>query len=148
MASKKRAVSNSLNKRKGELVNTNKKNVTNNNNLASITKQQRQRRESSRDQPQTTPSAVTVAQRRASMGQSRKKETTRATTENKRTPARRKVCNKRRLGIGCSFRPFFKRILWHSCAARRNSMTFLHYINTEAHFCTQLMQNFYEYLSE
>jgi hypothetical protein len=94
MASKKRAVSTTVNKRKGELASTNKKNVTNSNNLANITKQQRQRRESSRDQLQTTPSAVTATQRRASMGQSKKKETNRATTENKRTPARRKVCSR------------------------------------------------------
>ncbi|PNF40389.1 hypothetical protein B7P43_G01598, partial [Cryptotermes secundus] len=86
MTSKKRALSNSVNKRKGELVSTNKKNVANSNNLA---KQQRQRRESSRDQSQT-PSTVPVTQRRASVGQNRKRETTRATTENKRTPARRK----------------------------------------------------------
>lgn len=94
MPSKKRAVSSTVNKRKGELASTNKKNVTNSNNLAAGTKQQRQRRESSRDPAQTTPSAVTATQRKASMGQSRKKETARATTENKRTHARRKVCSR------------------------------------------------------
>jgi hypothetical protein len=63
--------------------------------MASVRKQQRQRRESSKDQTQCAPSAVSATQRRASLGQNKKKETTRATTENKRTPARRKVCNRK-----------------------------------------------------
>jgi hypothetical protein len=62
--------------------------------MANVRKRQRQRRELSKDQSQSALSAVSAAQRRASWGQNRKKESTRATTENKRTPARRKVCNR------------------------------------------------------
>lgn len=94
LASKKRGAANTVTRRKIESVSTNKKTVTNSSNVASVPKQQRQRRESSKDKSQTTPSLVTATQRRASMGQSRKKETLRSATENKRATARRKVCSK------------------------------------------------------
>ena len=93
MASKKRGATNT--RRKSESASTNKKTVTNSNNVASVPKQPRQRRESSKDKSQTAPSLATATQRRSSMGQSRKKETLRSATENKRTTARRKVCSER-----------------------------------------------------
>jgi hypothetical protein len=67
--------------------------MTNSSSVASVPKQQRQRRDSSKDKSQTAPSLMTSTQRRSSMGHSRKKETLRSTTENKRTTARKKVCN-------------------------------------------------------
>ncbi|KDR16326.1 Histone-lysine N-methyltransferase MLL5 [Zootermopsis nevadensis] len=90
LTSKKHAAANTVSRHKSEPTSTNnKKNVTSNNNMASVRKPQRQRRESAKDQSQSAPSAVSATQRRASLGQNRKKET-RASTENKRTPARRK----------------------------------------------------------
>lgn len=93
LASKKRGAANTVTRRKSESASTNKKTVTNSNNVASVPKQPRQRRESSKDKSQTTPSLATATQRRSSMGQSRKKETLRSATENKRATARRKVCS-------------------------------------------------------
>jgi hypothetical protein len=95
LASKKHAAASTVSRRKSEPTGTNsKKNVTGSNNMANVRKRQRQRRELSKDQSQSALSAVSAVQRRASWGQNRKKESTRATTENKRTPARRKVCNR------------------------------------------------------
>lgn len=93
LASKKRGAANAVTRRKSESASTNKKTVTNSNSVTSVPKQPRQRRESSKDKSQTAPSLATATQRRSSMGQSRKKETLRSATENKRATARRKVCS-------------------------------------------------------
>jgi len=105
LASKKRGAANT--RRKSESAGTNKKTVANSNNVASVPKQPRQRRESSKDKSQTAPSLATATQRRSSMGQSRKKETLRSATENKRATARRKVCsecdNSRKRRLFCNY---------------------------------------------
>jgi len=107
LASKKRGAANTVTRRKSESAGTNKKTVTNSNNIASVPKQPRQRRESSKDKSQTAPSLATATQRRSSMGQSRKKETLRSATENKRATARRKVCiecdNSRKRRLFCNY---------------------------------------------
>jgi len=107
LASKKRGAANTVTRRKSESASTNKKTVTNSNIVASVPKQPRQRRESSKDKSQTAPSLATATQRRSSMGQSRKKETLRSATENKRTTARRKVCsecdNSRKRRLFCNY---------------------------------------------
>jgi len=107
LASKKRGAANTVTRRKSESAGTNKKTVTNSNNVASVPKQPRQRRESSKDKSQTAPSLASATQRRSSMGQSRKKETLRSATENKRATARRKVCsecdNSRKRRLFCNY---------------------------------------------